>query len=121
MCVDSLHYNANGQFQSMMPGGEVRLLQYVLLCRDAAGAPELRARFREEHVAHVRGSGMVRLAGPLTDEAGGVIGSLLIVEATELAAVQAFSQTDPFQRQGVYESVDILPFRMTYVDIAAKD
>lgn len=90
---------------------------FVLNCRDAKGSAEIRPLHRDAHVAHVRGSGIVRIAGPMVDDAGVPVGSLLIVEADDLAAARAFADADPYAAAGVFASVDIAPFCMTYVDL----
>jgi uncharacterized protein YciI len=90
---------------------------FVLRGIDGQDVAATRADYREAHLAHVRGSGKTRIAGPLTDAAGEVCGSLLIVEAGDLAEAEAFSAADPYRRAGVWSSVEILPFRMTYVDL----
>ena len=86
---------------------------FVLTCIDKPGALEARMGAREAHLAHVRESGIVRLAGPFLDERGDMAGSLLIVEAGDLAQAQAFSAADPYVAAGVFQSVDIRAFRAT--------
>jgi uncharacterized protein YciI len=88
---------------------------YVLRCLDAAGTAALRDLNRDAHVAHVRGSGVVRIAGPILNESDAVAGSVLIIDVQNIAQAREFSENDPFRRAGVYVSVDIHPFRMTYV------
>lgn len=92
---------------------------FVLKCRDSEIAGELRPLHREAHLAHIRGSGMTRLAGRLQDAEGAVTGSLLIVEAIDAQAAEDFSRADPFRRWGVYQSVEIIPFDMSLVDFPA--
>lgn len=93
---------------------------FVLRCVDVEGSATARSAHREAHLAHVRGSGKTRVAGPLTDESDTVCGSLLIIEAADLAEARAFSEADPYRRAGVYASVEILPFRMTYVELPGE-
>ena len=90
---------------------------FVVRCTDAEGSTELRAVHREAHLGHVRGSGKTRIAGPLTDKAEQVCGSLLIIEAADLADANSFSEADPYRQAGVWSSVEITPFRLTYVDL----
>lgn len=85
---------------------------FVLTCLDKPGALERRMAAREAHLAYVRQAGIVKLAGPFLDADGGMAGSLLIVEADELADAQAFSDADPYVAAGVFGSVDIRPFRL---------
>jgi uncharacterized protein len=93
---------------------------FVVYCIDSDRAADLRPQHRPAHLDHLRGSGMVRLAGPMSDDAGKTIGSLLIVEADDLAAARAFSEADPFRKLGVYQSVDIHPFAISVLDLPAS-
>jgi uncharacterized protein YciI len=42
-----------------------------------------------------------------------MVGSMLIIEAADLAAARAFAAADPYQAAGVFESVDVRPFKLT--------
>jgi uncharacterized protein YciI len=52
------------------------------------------------------------MAGALLGDDGNPIGSLLIVEAEDLAAAQAQADNDPFTVAGVFESVEVRPWRV---------
>jgi uncharacterized protein YciI len=91
---------------------------FVLTCIDKPGALDQRMAAREAHLAYVRGSGVAKLGGPLLDEAGGMAGSMLIIEADDLAAAKAFSAADPYLTAGVFESVDVRPFKVTLGGLA---
>ena len=85
---------------------------FVLTCLDKPGALDLRMATREAHLAYADGCGdMVKLGGPLLDERGGMIGSLIIIEAEDRAAADSFSAADPYRKAGLFTSVDIRPFR----------
>lgn len=86
---------------------------FVLTCLDKPGALQARMNARESHLAYVRETGVMKLAGPLLDEAGDMAGSLMIIEVEDLAKAKAFSAEDPYRKAGVFESVDIRPFRVT--------
>ena len=71
---------------------------------------ELRKTVRERHLEHLRGhseAGRVRFAGPLIDEAGQPCGSLVIIEADDLAAARAIAEGDPYLLEGVFERVEV--------------
>lgn len=87
---------------------------FVLTCIDKPDGLQARLAAREAHLAYVRDSGRLRLGGPFLDEHGEMAGSLLIVEAEDLNAARAFSADDPYVRAGVFQSVDIRPFRVTF-------
>jgi hypothetical protein len=77
----------------------------VLICRDRPGGLPTRLATREAHLAYLRESGVVRMAGPLLDDAGGMIGSLLVLDLPDRAAAMAWADADPYARAGLFESV----------------
>ena len=92
---------------------------FVLTCDDHPGALERRMSVRETHLAYIRDNGgMVRLAGPLLDDAGDMAGSMFIIEAPDRAAVEAFSAADPYRQAGVFARVEIRPWKVTVGAIA---
>lgn len=86
---------------------------FVLFCTDKPNALETRMAAREAHLAYVRGNPAVKLGGPLFDEKGEMAGSMLIIEADDLAAAKAFSDADPYTTAGLFLSVEIRPFKVT--------
>ena len=87
---------------------------FVLTCIDKPASLPLRMATREAHLAWI-GERMdqMKLGGPFLDAAGDMAGSLMIVEATDLAAAKAFNADDPYTRAGLWERVEIRPFRTT--------
>ncbi len=86
---------------------------FVLTCIDHPNALDRRMAAREDHLAYVRSmSGVVKVGGPFLDEAGQMAGSLLIIEAQDMAEARAFAAADPYARAGLFQSVDIRAFRM---------
>jgi uncharacterized protein YciI len=87
---------------------------FVLTCLDKPGALELRLANREAHFAYFgERPGVLRLGGPFLDEAGDMAGSLMIIEVDDLAAARAFIAGDPYAKAGLFQSVDIRPWRHT--------
>lgn len=85
---------------------------FVLTCLDKPGALDLRLATREAHLAYADGCGnTVKLGGPFLNDSGAMIGSLIVVEAEDRAAAEAFSANDPYRKAGVFASVDIRAFR----------
>lgn len=92
---------------------------FVLVCIDKPGALDLRMATREAHFAYARGlPGVLRLGGPFLDERGDMAGSLIIIEAPDMAAAEAFSQNDPYRKAGLFERVEIRPWRVTFGELA---
>lgn len=87
---------------------------FVLTCIDKPDALSLRLATREAHLAWIGGRmDQMKLGGPFLDEADDMAGSLMIVEAADLAAAKTFSAEDPYTRAGLWDRVDIRPFRTT--------
>jgi len=87
---------------------------FVLTLIDKPKSLDLRMATREAHLAWLRGRpGELKLGGPFLDEAGDMAGSLLILDAPDLAAARAFNADDPYTKAGLWASVDIRPFRVT--------
>ena len=87
---------------------------FVLMCVDHPGALERRMSVREQHLAYVREHlNLVKVAGPLLDGAGEMAGSMFVIEAPDQAAVEAFSAADPYRLAGVFERVELHPWKVT--------
>jgi uncharacterized protein YciI len=85
---------------------------FALHCVDKPNALDLRMATREAHIAYVREQGeTIRLAGPYLDDKGDMCGSLLVIEVADLAAARAFSAADPYAKAGLFERVEVRPFR----------
>jgi uncharacterized protein YciI len=50
------------------------------------------------------------------DPEGQPCGSLLVVEAADRAAAEAFAAADPYAKAGLFESVVVRPFRAVFKD-----
>ena len=87
---------------------------FVLICTDRPGAGAVRAATREVHLAYIDALGeAVRLAGPMVGEDGETAGSLILVEAADLAAARAIADADPYGRAGVFANVVVRSFRVS--------
>jgi hypothetical protein len=85
---------------------------FVLNCVDKPSALEVRMRAREAHLAYVgERIGQVKLGGPLLDDNGDMAGSLLILDVPDRAAAEAFAANDPYAKAGLFQRVEITPFR----------
>lgn len=88
---------------------------YALICTDKSDGADLRAETRPAHLEHLRAySDRIKLAGPFTSEDGSAMnGSLLIVEAGSRAEAQAIADADPYTQAGLFENVEIRPWKWT--------
>ena len=88
---------------------------FVLHAFDKAGALEERLANYDAHKAFLADTSShdvsMVMSGPLVaDDGKTMIGSLMILEARDRAAVEAFNRADPFQRAGIWEKVEITAF-----------
>jgi len=87
---------------------------FVLTCIDKPDSLALRLANRDAHLDYVRRHPQfVRLAGPFLDARGEMAGSLFIVEAGDIAAVEGFTASDPYALAGLFERVEIRAWRAT--------
>lgn len=89
---------------------------YALICRDKpAGGLALRLEHRPDHLAYLSSLGeKLRAAGALLGEDGkNPIGSLILIEAASVEEARAAAAADPFAKAGVFESVEVHPWRQS--------
>ena len=88
---------------------------FAMSATDRLDAGTLRASIRPEHLEHMKQLGSnLAFAGPYRAADGKTpIGSLVVFEATDLAAAEAIAKADPFFKAGLFVSMTITPFRVT--------
>jgi uncharacterized protein YciI len=88
---------------------------FVLTCIDKPNATALRLEVRPRHLKYFEERlSMVKIAGPfLADDGQTMVGSLIILEAPDIAAARGFSANDPYTLAGLFAHVDIRPWRWT--------
>jgi len=86
---------------------------FIISCVDKADHGHVRAANREAHLTHLNAHrDQVLTAGPTTTEDGSAMtGSVLIMEFEDRAAAEAFAAADPYKKAGLFESVDIKPWK----------
>ncbi len=84
---------------------------YAIKAHDGPGAAAIRAEKLMEHLAHIEATlDRLTVAGPLHDEQGQTVGSLLVVKAEDEAAARSYLESDPYFKAGVWKAVDIAAF-----------
>lgn len=84
---------------------------FALICHDKPGALALRMDNRADHLAYVQRTGVVVQAGPFLDDAGDMIGSLVILDVPDRAAAQAWADADPYAQAGLFDRVEIMAWK----------
>ncbi|MGJ8615661.1 MAG: YciI family protein [Sulfitobacter sp.] len=80
----------------------------ALIAKDKAGAQSIRAENRPLHLDYLKSTDMVAQAGPLLDAEGGMIGSLIILDVTDMATAQDWADNDPYAKAGLFGSVELI-------------
>ncbi len=90
------------------------MTQFHVLATDKPGSLELRMANRPAHLDWIEDhTDQVLIAGPFLDEeTGSPKGSMLVVKADNLAALEAFLAQDPYAKAGLFQTVEIRPFKL---------
>lgn len=90
---------------------------FALICTDKPGSLATRQAARPPHLEYLRShEASLQFAGPLLDPAGNPCGSLLVIDAPDRAAAEAFAAADPYAKAGLFESTVIRPVRQVARD-----
>lgn len=93
---------------------------YFIHARDIPGSLDKRVAARPDHLARLtalRDEGRLLVAGPIpaidSEDPGpaGFTGSMVVVEFDSLEDAKAWAKDDPYVAAGVYDQVDIHPYK----------
>lgn len=89
------------------------MAQFLLNARDRPGALELRLAHRPDHLSWARShADRILMAGPVfADDGETFAGSTFVVEFETLDDVKAWAAEDPYAKAGLFEHVEIRPFK----------
>ncbi len=90
---------------------------YALIARDGTEGLERRKLYREAHLESLRdleADGRIRHAGPLLDDAGRPIGSLIVFEAPSLKHARARAAADPYVVHEVFERYEVRETKVVF-------
>lgn len=82
-------------------------MRVALITRDKPGALQVRLDTRTDHLAYVKTTGVVEMAGPFLDAAGQMCGSLIILEVADMTAAQTWADNDPYAKAGLFATVTL--------------
>lgn len=95
---------------------------FVFTCKDKPGHLQVRMDNRPTHVEYLNklnAEGTLKFAGPFLDGDGKPCGSLVAVEAADLAAAREIAANDPFSKVGLFESVTVQQWNWVFNNPAA--
>lgn len=91
-------------------------MHFAVIARDgkASGTIEKRLASRTEHMDGLRimkADGRVIDGGAMLDSEGNMVGSVMLLEFENRAALDAYIASEPYQRDGVWGDVEIIEMR----------
>ena len=91
-------------------------MRYVVIARDGtdAEAKDRRASARPTHLEEIAPyveRGEVLVGGAILDDAGGMVGSVLLVDFASRADLDAWLEVDPYVTQRVWQDIEVHDFR----------
>ena len=87
---------------------------FAVTCTDRLGALDVRLENRAAHLEWAEAEDSpVKMAGPLIGPKGDPVGSLLVVEAEDEAALRGILATDPYAKADLFSDVFWIPFKWT--------
>ena len=90
---------------------------FIFHCTDKPNSLQVRLDARPDHVAYLtklNESGVLKFAGPYLGEDGKPIGSLVAVEANDIAAAKEIAANDPYSKAGLFATVETRPWTWTF-------
>lgn len=80
----------------------------ALMAQDKDGGLPIRQENRPAHLEYLKSTDLVAQAGPLLDNEGAMIGSLIILDVPDMASAQAWAEQDPYARAGLFKEVKLI-------------
>ena len=85
-------------------------MHFAFLCKDKAGALQVRLDTRPEHLAYLNAlntDGKLAFAGPFLGDDGKPTGSLVVVKAETIEAAREIAANDPYAKAGLFAEVEV--------------
>ena len=83
-------------------------MRIALIAKDKPSAIEIRKANREAHVAYLKSTDAVEMAGPFLDDNGEMCGSLIILDVEDMAAAEDWAAKDPYKAADLFQSVELI-------------
>ena len=90
-------------------------MRIALIAKDKPGAIEIRKANREAHVAYLKSTDAVEMAGPFLDDNGEMCGSLIILDVENMAAAEDWAAKDPYKAADLFQSVELIAWNKVIV------
>ena len=96
-------------------------MQFLLIAYDGTdkGALERRMNARPEHldkIAVLKENGGFLLGGAILNDAGQMIGSMIVYEFPDRASLDRSLEKEPYVVYGVWKDIEIKPYRLAKIE-----
>ncbi|HBC79935.1 MAG TPA: hypothetical protein DEO60_07100 [Bacteroidales bacterium] len=96
-------------------------MQFLLVAFDGTDNEALERRMKArpahlENVARLKKRGEFLLGGAILDDNGKMIGSMIVYEFSERALLDKCLENEPYISHGVWEKIDIRPYRHAHIE-----
>lgn len=96
-------------------------MPYAVHYLDKDDAGDIRQQHREAHIAYRKGLGeRLLLAGPLLSEDGKAAGSLVLLEAGNLAEARAIAESDPYAAAGLFGQILVHGYKIMAMNLPQR-
>ncbi|MFN8241515.1 MAG: YciI family protein [Bacteroidales bacterium] len=96
-------------------------MQFILIAYDGTdeGALERRMSARQEHlekIAVLKKKGEFISGGAILDDSGKMVGSMVLYDFPDRAALDERLKEEPYLTKGVWKKIEIMPFRLAHIE-----
>ena len=96
-------------------------MQFLLVAFDGTDNEALERRMKArpahlENVAVLKKLGEFLLGGAILDDNGKMIGSMIVYEFPDRAALDASLENEPYVIHSVWKKIDIMPYRLAKIE-----
>ena len=90
-------------------------MKFLLIAFDGKddGALERRTSVRPTHLEAImkrKDAGEIEVGGAMLDEAGNMVGSMMVLEFPDRAALDAYLDAEPYVTGKVWQDITVVPF-----------
>ena len=97
------------------------IMQFILIAYDGTDpqAEERRLKVRPEHLEKIKNLKNTReflFGGAILNNEGGMIGSVILYDFPDRASLDERLKDEPYINDGVWEKIEIMPFRLANIE-----
>lgn len=92
-------------------------MQYTVEYTVSANAEGLIEKHRPDHLSYRMKLKNLRLVLQIRSERGDMIGSVIVIDASDMADAEAIARGDPYIGVGVYDTVIVRPCEVRFCDL----